>query len=123
MRLGTNYPSGPLEWGERIGLGQHLQDDGGIQRVPGHGPHVIGTMPDATGMEGVRPRDVLLLEVAGPLLDGDVEPGVILGAGARQQALARGATRSVGLKAPPAATSARQPHSRPGSRTPAGGTS
>ena len=20
MRLGTNYPSGPLEWGERIGL-------------------------------------------------------------------------------------------------------
>jgi 3-hydroxybutyryl-CoA dehydrogenase len=21
MRLGTNYPSGPLEWGERIGLG------------------------------------------------------------------------------------------------------
>ena len=27
MRLGTNYPSGPLEWGERIGL-----------------PHVVGTL-------------------------------------------------------------------------------
>ena len=24
MRLGTNYPSGPLEWGERIGLGHVL---------------------------------------------------------------------------------------------------
>jgi 3-hydroxybutyryl-CoA dehydrogenase len=22
MRLGTNYPLGPFEWGERIGLGQ-----------------------------------------------------------------------------------------------------
>jgi 3-hydroxybutyryl-CoA dehydrogenase len=27
MRLGTNYPSGPLEWGERIGL-----------------PHIVGTL-------------------------------------------------------------------------------
>jgi 3-hydroxybutyryl-CoA dehydrogenase len=28
MRLGTNYPSGPLEWGERIGLGHvvHILD-------------------------------------------------------------------------------------------------
>jgi len=39
MRLGANYPSGPLEWGERVGLGEVVRTLDALAAVVPDGPY------------------------------------------------------------------------------------
>jgi 3-hydroxybutyryl-CoA dehydrogenase len=53
MRLGTNYPSGPLEWGERIGLEHVVRTlDGLHARVPDGRYRVVPLLRALTARQG-----------------------------------------------------------------------